>query len=169
MENYDNQLPRNSKDLKVDARGKELLEICKLNDLLILNGRIVGDIFGNLTSHQWNGSSVVDYAMTPNNFSKTNQNFSVGKFIPWISDHCPIFTALQGDWASKPLNKLQTKDLQNIPVGHAWNEASRDRYFAGLKSNSNLLMALNTYNGCLVNQEVADAHNLEYSNPSTVL
>ena len=72
--------------------------------------------------------------------------------------------------------------VRNIPSAvpftatNALNEATRP-FIArlandgaeGLKSNSNLLMALNTYNGCLVNQEVADAHNLEYSNPSTVL
>ena len=72
--------------------------------------------------------------------------------------------------------------VRNIPSAvpftatNALNEATRP-FIArlandgteGLKSNSNLLMALNTYNGCLVNQEVADAHNLEYSNPSAVL
>jgi alanine dehydrogenase len=39
----------------------------------------------------------------------------------------------------------------------------------GLKSNTNLLMALNTHQGHLVNQEVADAHDLKYSNPSNIL
>ena len=39
----------------------------------------------------------------------------------------------------------------------------------GLKSNTSLLMALNTHQGHLVNQEVADAHDLKYSNPSNIL
>ena len=39
----------------------------------------------------------------------------------------------------------------------------------GLKSNTNLLMALNTYNGSLVNEEVAVAHNLDYTDPSNIL
>ena len=39
----------------------------------------------------------------------------------------------------------------------------------GLKSNNNLLMALNTHDGYLVNKEVADAHDLEYSDPSSIL
>jgi alanine dehydrogenase len=30
-------------------------------------------------------------------------------------------------------------------------------------------MALNTHQGHLVNQEVADAHDLKYSNPSNIL
>ena len=39
----------------------------------------------------------------------------------------------------------------------------------GLRSNINLLMALNTHDGYLVNKEVADAHGLEYSDPSNIL
>ena len=39
----------------------------------------------------------------------------------------------------------------------------------GLKSNTNLLMALNTHHGHLVNQEVADAHDLKYSSPTNIL
>ena len=39
----------------------------------------------------------------------------------------------------------------------------------GLRSNINLLMALNTHDGHLVNKEVADAHGLEYSDPSNIL
>ena len=52
-----------------------------MNDYLIMNGRTIGDLFGKCTSHQWNGSSVVDYFLTPNNFA-------------WLSDHCPIYTTI---------------------------------------------------------------------------
>ena len=34
VENFDNQNKRNSEDKKVNSRGKELLDVCKLNDLL---------------------------------------------------------------------------------------------------------------------------------------
>ena len=46
--------PRNSKDeLPSDHRGKELLELCKILNLIILNGRKTGDLFGGYTSFQW--------------------------------------------------------------------------------------------------------------------
>ena len=78
IQNLDNQSSRNSEDRKANPRGSGLLDVCKLNDFLILNGRTTGDLFGSftsqwngssvgdyaLTSHQWNGSSVVDYALT---------------------------------------------------------------------------------------------------------
>ena len=37
-----NQGPRNSEDSKTNAPGKELLDLCKVNDLLIANGRMIG-------------------------------------------------------------------------------------------------------------------------------
>ena len=56
---------RNSEDKTTNKRGKELLDICKVNELLITNGRKVGDLFGKFTSHQWNGSALNDYLLTP--------------------------------------------------------------------------------------------------------
>ena len=56
--------PRNSHDLgKMNTRGKNLLSNCKANDMLIVNGRKVGDIFGSPTSFQWNGEGLVDYTL----------------------------------------------------------------------------------------------------------
>ena len=65
IENYNNQHLRNSEDQIINTRGKELLDLCKLNDFLIVNGRSIGDLFGKFTSHQWNGSSVSDYLLSP--------------------------------------------------------------------------------------------------------
>ena len=38
IENLNNQHIRNSEDMKINTRGKELLDVCRLNDFLILNG-----------------------------------------------------------------------------------------------------------------------------------
>ena len=81
IENYDDQIMRNSEDKTINPRGKELLEICKLNDLIILNGRTTGDIFGKLTSHNWNGSSVVDYCIASHQIFDRITNFSVGSIF----------------------------------------------------------------------------------------
>jgi hypothetical protein len=56
-----NILKRQSRDPKIDQRGKELLDLC--NQLRILNGRVFGDIFGNYTCYTPNGASVVDYVL----------------------------------------------------------------------------------------------------------
>ena len=40
------------------------MNLCKLLDFRVVNGRMLGDIFGKSTSFQWNGSAVVDYVLT---------------------------------------------------------------------------------------------------------
>ena len=90
LDNFDNQIMRNSEDKTCNDRGKDLLDICKLNDFLILNGRMTGDVFGKLTSHNWNGSSIVDYCIVSNELMDNIVDFKVGDFVPWLSDHCLI-------------------------------------------------------------------------------
>ncbi len=70
---------RNSEDRKLNARGKDLLDLCKLHNLIITNGRKTGDIFGKYTCHNWNGSSVVDYFLCPTSFFDRIIEFSVGQ------------------------------------------------------------------------------------------
>ena len=84
--------PRTSEDsTKVDGRGEELLDLCKAFNLVIINGRKTGDPFGKITSYQWNGKSVVDYAISSSDIFTDITFFKVGNYSPWISDHCPLF------------------------------------------------------------------------------
>ena len=118
IENLGNQRMRNSQDQITNTRGKELLNVCKLNNFLIMNGRKIGDVFGSLTSHQWNGSSVVDYFLSPNTFAHNILNFSVGKYIPWISDHCPIHTNILMKCGGQGGNQTPKSDPRNIQSGY---------------------------------------------------
>jgi len=72
--------------------------------------------------------------------------------------------------------------VKNIPSAvpltatNALNEATRpyilylaNNGLVGLKDNFELKMGLNTYKGHLLNKEVAEAHNLNYSNPNKIL
>ena len=133
VENLNNQNIRNSQDLNINARGKELIDVCKINDFLIMNGRKIGDLFGKYTSHQWNGSSVVDYFLAPNAFSQKILNFSVGKFIPWISDHCPIHTTFILH-RLKVRTNTSNNELTDITPRCIWDEKAKEKYIAGLKS-----------------------------------
>ena len=101
--------------------------------MLILNGRKTGDLFGRYTCHNWNGSSVVDYVLSPNQFCNKISNFSVGKYIPWLSDHCIIKTTiLLNDTFSR---KTSVKnDLTTLLPGFAWDEESKTKYRDGLQS-----------------------------------
>ena len=83
---------RNSQDHgEVNVRGVELLNLCKSLNMVILNGRKTGDVFGKYTSIHWNGKAVVDYAIVPADMFEHVSSFTVGNYAPFISDHCPIF------------------------------------------------------------------------------
>ena len=73
-------IQRNSEDTIVNKRGEELLELCKSLDMVILNGRKAGDPWGKMTSHQHNGSAVVDYVIVSVNLLMKVGYFSVGYF-----------------------------------------------------------------------------------------
>ena len=107
--------------------------MCKLNDFLILNGRNVGDLSGRFTSHQWNGSAVVDYFLSQNDFVKNISKLAIGKFIPWLSDHCPLHTTIFFKDV-KNTDQPHEKNLIKIHPGFIWNEAAKGMYTDILKS-----------------------------------
>ena len=131
--NVVDQFIRNSEDQVVNNRGKELLDVCKQNDMIILNGRKIGDLSGKFTSHQWNGSAVVDYVLIPHWFSKNILKFSIGEFIPWLSDHCPTHTHILS-LQNSDVEKDETT-LTELHPGFIWNEDARESFEEGLKSS----------------------------------
>ena len=85
----DDYYPRNSLDTSTNTYGKHFINLVKNNQLLILNGRTLGDFQGNFTSIQKNGCSVIDYiAITRNN----NLNINYFKVLDFSehSDHRPL-------------------------------------------------------------------------------
>ena len=123
---------RNSEDKIVSKRGKELIDLCKSYDMLIMNGRKIGDTVGKFTSHQYNGSAVVDYVLSPSEFAQNVSKFSIGTFIPWLSDHCPLHTTLMLSYSKSSTGKNTMKDVH---PGFIWNVDSKSKFENGLKSN----------------------------------
>ena len=71
---------RNSEDSsKTDRRGEEFLELCKSQNMIIINGRKTGDPFGKITSYQWNGKAVVDYVIS------SFELFHNITFLKWVN------------------------------------------------------------------------------------
>ena len=75
----------------LNHNGKKLIELCKISDLKIVNGRIGTDkSFANYTCHTTKGQSTIDYVvMSMELFPK--QWISI--LIPLI-DVCPMFIVL---------------------------------------------------------------------------
>ena len=135
FENHYNLPTRNSQDFTANTRGNELLDFCKANDYVIVNGRKIGDIFGKYTSHQWNGSSVVDYLITSNTDYNKIHNFTVGEYIPWLSDHCPIYTEINLN-IPKQTDANDAVKLHDKEPGYTWNDNHRDTFLTKLNTDA---------------------------------
>ena len=85
--------PRNSKDTAINSDGRALLDLCTSNNIHILNGRTVGDLFGSQTLHNVRGSSCIDYFLAPTDCRQLVRSMNVLGFTEF-SDHCPISLTL---------------------------------------------------------------------------
>ncbi len=125
---------RNSQDNSVNPRGNDLLDMCKSLDLNIVNGRKTGDLFGNYTCFKWNGNSVVDYLVASPSVFKNVSTFEVGEFLPWLSDHCPLYFTIE-------LCGVIQRDTQGRGVGrteapkqYIWSNDSKQNFLNTLKT-----------------------------------
>ena len=80
---------RNSYDSQVNAHGRNQIQIITNHDMLLTNGRICGDMAGNLTCCQYNASSVVDVLIAQRDLILLINYYKVLPF-DWYSDHAVI-------------------------------------------------------------------------------
>ena len=85
-------MPRLSEDRTVNEYGRQLIDLCIANDLLIVNGRTVSDPKGLCTCYTHNGSSLVDYVLC-NRTIIDCIDMKVEDINP-LSDHCIITTSM---------------------------------------------------------------------------
>ena len=106
---------RNNCDIQINQEGLKVIQLCKSFDLMILNGRINGDFWGNFTHFNKNkGASAVDLGIVS---CKLFNNITSFRIMPQldISDHCKIITQLD--------NIRLSKCDKNEEVGnYKWNK-----------------------------------------------
>jgi len=85
---------RVSKDRVVSNKGISLINFCNDFNLIILNGRGLGDEEGQLTFFNAQGQSVIDYALVSEGLYDQVQSFKIGCRLE--SDHFPILLELRG-------------------------------------------------------------------------
>ena len=128
IENLNIQLYRESKDTKTNARGYTLIDICRSNDLFILNGRYGED--KNVGQFTLRDKSVIDYVMATaqcfhllHNFSITDTDslFSDGHALlkwsfksPFLHDKPPIPEKDKNEPRRRWDETLSEKFAQNI-------------------------------------------------------
>ena len=79
-----------------------------------MNGRILGDTVGKLTSFQYNGSSTVDYCVVDQKLLDSVNFFKIGDFTTF-SDHCQI-TACFSLSLFENIHKLGRKPRKGITL-----------------------------------------------------
>lgn len=120
----------------MDRKGKQLVELCTNNNLLILNGRTCGDEEGSLTFINSIGKSVNDIcAVSQEILSLVNEFIVEDK--TW-SDHLPIKLNI----SIQTYNKVN-KNLNLLPK-LSWKNSNINRYHKNLQTN--LHKALNEDN-----------------------
>ena len=84
--------PRRSEDQVFDARGGQLLGLCKSTGLRICNGRVAGDERGSITSRGTTGAgrAVVDYLLACPRLLPLVQRLSVSQAPLAGLDHCAL-------------------------------------------------------------------------------
>ena len=93
--------------------GENLTELCSTTNLRILNGRNLGDLYGEFTYCGIHGLSTVDYILASENVIKDNQIEYMG-VQPITSDHRPLLLKLSRH-STHAIPKEGAIPLQKMP------------------------------------------------------
>ena len=118
---------RNAQDIKTNTYGTKLLNLCSTSNLVILNGRKLGDLGGKLTSHQYNGSSTVDLSLCTRDIYYNITHFRVLDPV-WFSDHCPTLTYLNTGILNDYYVKNDPTPLLDLPTKFKWHSHSSQKF-----------------------------------------
>ena len=125
-------------DTVINSQGRRIIDLCKMCNLKILNGRLGADAnIGKYTCHVYNGSSTVDYFMSSPALFDIVYDLQV-KDINEFSDHCPV--ELQLRLSNNPRQTTVRKAEKMT-----WDAEKIDNYRQNLSSE----MAINKFNHML--------------------
>lgn len=127
----DEPLPRNNCDPHdIDNRGRQLLSLCKSAGVRILNGRTLGDYFGNYTCYSHSGSpSVIDYVLSSVNL-RNNIDYIYVNDPGEHSIHCMISCIVATGKFDHCINGGVNEDKTPYFI---WSEHCDNQYFHALQ------------------------------------
>ena len=127
--------PRNNQDNHaVDVHGRKLLDLCKTCDVMIANGRLLGDQLGYFTCYNHIGMpSFIDYCLLHKSLLDQVKTFHVYSLNPF-SIHCTISLIIkcQNSKMAKPLDI--EKHLDNKQSRYKWSSSFENSYKLALSS-----------------------------------
>ena len=140
---------RNSLDTNTNSYGKIFLNLIKNNQLIILNGRTLGDLSGNFTSIQKNGCSVIDYISVSTNLKPNIKYFKVLPFTEH-SDHRPISTELRINQILTHQPSSLHDEYEKAPSRFIYSQENKDQ-FLNIQSDETSLRTIHEINANLQN------------------
>lgn len=156
-DSYTQDLPlhRNNSDNVCNGYGTSLLNMCCNHGIRILNGRMVGDLFGSHTFYSTQGVSCVDYTVVDVSLLPRVRYFSIADPDHLLSDHCLQRFGLKCIFSE--LTTTGSNTLKPLYDKFEWSEDSNHTYMLAL-------LEPNT------EQKLIDfiSQPLESHNPSTV-
>ena len=122
---------RNSEDEIICSRGRDLLDLCIQSKMRILNGRMLGDLSGKLTSHCSLGSSVIDYCICSDKLLSKILSMKVHDFDRSLSNHCMLSCIISVNFVE---HRPELDNLYPLPFKYAWNSSSIEKFQNALQS-----------------------------------
>jgi len=123
-------LQRNSQCNKTNKTGHKLLEICKFNNLIIMNGRFGKD--SNIGKHTFRNTSVIDYALSSINLLYKLNEFEIIDVDGLLSDGHSLLSItvnLPFDVTLTPIPEINTK---NTPRPPKWNPNKQNDFVSNI-------------------------------------
>ena len=124
LEKFSSKLERNSKDKKTKSHGMFLIDLCRNNNLFILNGRMDNDS-GNLT---FRDKSVLDYVIATADCFEFIHSFTIVETDPLFSDE---HNALH--WVLRTCDHdLENNETLSTEARTCWKHSLSDRFCSNL-------------------------------------
>ncbi|MES9903304.1 MAG: reverse transcriptase family protein, partial [Sedimenticola sp.] len=125
-------LTRASKDCTINSIGVKFLDICKSNNIYIVNGRVGKD--RNVGEFTFRNISVIDYAIATSNCFKFITDFEITDLDPLFSDGHSLLSVdvrwLTTNTFTKPVEHIQnTESLKRPPK---WRNDLKEQYIHNL-------------------------------------
>ena len=126
---------RTNADIIVNENGKKLIDLCKVTDLKIMNGRI-GENTDNFTCYTGMGKSAIDYLIASKEVIPFISHFKIEPFDRALSDtHCGLTVFLSSERASSLCNDLikpVDEPCNYLTFDLKWDQNRRDEFLESL-------------------------------------
>ena len=128
------------------------MDLCISNQLRVLNGRVLGDIFGNYTCYTPNGASVVDYVVVLEDILEQILFFHVSRFIPTLSDcHWKLEWEISARYCVSGESNVPIATHEMSP-NFIWSDDSALKFQIALSSD-NIQNSITKFNNLKIQQD----------------